>query len=107
MHSLLAKLADNRGLLDQLAALAWAQDNIAAFGGEPDNITVFGHSAGAASAALLAAMPAAAGLFRRCILQSLPAGYLTVLEGRRVSNGSQPPPTPLPPETACLGLKVV
>ncbi|MCC5574785.1 carboxylesterase/lipase family protein [Microtetraspora sp. AC03309] len=76
---------DNRGLLDQLAALAWAQDNIAAFGGEPDNITVFGHSAGAASAALLAAMPAASGLFRRCILQSLPAGYLTVLEARRVT----------------------
>ncbi|GAB89202.1 putative carboxylesterase [Gordonia rhizosphera NBRC 16068] len=61
---------DNRGLLDQIAALAWVRDNIAAFGGDPDNVTVFGESAGAMSVASLLASPLAAGLFRRAIMQS-------------------------------------
>ncbi|MFF3404120.1 carboxylesterase/lipase family protein [Streptomyces sp. NPDC002659] len=77
--------SDNRGLLDQLAAMAWVQDNIAAFGGDPGNVTVFGQSAGGASAALLAAAPAAAGLFRRCIVQSLPTGYLSVPDAQQVT----------------------
>ncbi|MGP3962090.1 carboxylesterase family protein [Nonomuraea sp. 3N208] len=51
----------NRGLLDQLAALAWVQDNISAFGGDPGNVTVLGQSASATSAALLAAAPACSG----------------------------------------------
>jgi len=67
----------NLGLLDQLAALHFVRDNIAAFGGDPDNITLVGQSAGAASIAMLIAMPQTAGLFRRAILQSTPFGRMS------------------------------
>jgi carboxylesterase type B len=60
----------NRGLLDQIAALAWVRDNITAFGGDPHNVTVFGQSAGAMSIGTLLSMPRAEGLFRRAIAQS-------------------------------------
>ncbi|GAA1307077.1 carboxylesterase/lipase family protein [Pseudonocardia xinjiangensis] len=68
---------DNRGLLDQVAALRWVHDNVATFGGDPGNVTVLGQSAGAGSIAALLVMPAAAGLFRRAILQSLPGTFFT------------------------------
>lgn len=60
----------NCGLLDQVAALKWVREHIAAFGGDPSNITVFGESAGGFSIGALLAMPAAAGLFDKAILQS-------------------------------------
>ncbi len=67
----------NRGLLDQVAALEWVRDNIGAFGGDPDMVTVFGQSAGGGSVAALLAMPRAAGLFCRAIVQSMPGTFFT------------------------------
>ena len=64
---------DNRGLLDQIAALQWVKSNIAGFGGDPANVTAAGQSAGAGSILCLLCMPAAQGLFRRAIMHSPPA----------------------------------
>ncbi|MEU7642025.1 carboxylesterase family protein [Streptomyces sp. NPDC039016] len=61
---------ENRGLLDQIAALRWVRENIAAFGGDPADVTVAGQSSGAASAACLMVMDRARGLFRRVIAHS-------------------------------------
>jgi para-nitrobenzyl esterase len=67
----------NRALLDQVAALRWVRENVAAFGGDPDRVTVFGESAGAGAIAALLVMPAAAGLFRRAIAQSVPGTFFS------------------------------
>ncbi|WP_433859309.1 carboxylesterase/lipase family protein [Streptomyces kronopolitis] len=76
---------DNRGLRDQIAALEWVRRNIGAFGGDPAEVTVFGQSAGAASAALLLAAPAARGLFRRAVTQSIPDAFLPTARADRVT----------------------
>lgn len=60
----------NRGLLDQVAALQWVRDEITAFGGDPDNVTIAGESAGAMCIGVLLSMPRAEGLFRRAIMES-------------------------------------
>ena len=66
----LAGAPDNRGLLDQVAALEWVRDTIDVFGGDPSRVTVCGESAGAMGVTTLSAMPAARGLFSRLIAQS-------------------------------------
>lgn len=60
----------NVGMLDIVLALEWVRDSIGAFGGDPDCVTIFGQSGGGAKVMTLMAMPAAAGLFHRAIMQS-------------------------------------
>ncbi|MGW0809276.1 carboxylesterase/lipase family protein [Nonomuraea sp. NPDC002799] len=81
----LAGAPANRGLLDQVAALRWVRENIAAFGGDPGAVTVFGESAGAGAIASLMVMPAAEGLFRRAIAQSVPGMFATPAHAARVT----------------------
>ncbi|HZZ88877.1 MAG TPA: carboxylesterase family protein [Caulobacteraceae bacterium] len=60
------------GMLDIVMVLEWVRDNIAAFGGDPGAVTIFGESGGGMKVSALLAMPAAAGLFHRAIIQSGP-----------------------------------
>jgi para-nitrobenzyl esterase len=60
------------GMLDIVLALEWVRDNIAAFGGDASNVTIFGESGGGWKVCLLQAMPSAAGLFHKAIVQSGP-----------------------------------
>jgi para-nitrobenzyl esterase len=58
------------GLRDMIAALQWARNNIQRFGGDPSRVTIFGESAGGIAVSMLAASPAAKGLFHRAISES-------------------------------------
>ncbi|MCC2033811.1 carboxylesterase/lipase family protein [Microbacterium allomyrinae] len=70
--AVLDDVPQNLGVLDQEAALRWVRREVAAFGGDPARITVMGHSAGANTLTALLALPHAAELFDRAILQSGP-----------------------------------
>ena len=75
----------NLGLLDQVEALRWVQRNVEAFGGDPARVTVFGQSAGGDAVAHLMAVPGAASLFSRAIVQSAPLG---ISRGRSAMNAA-------------------
>jgi len=62
--------AGNVGMLDIVQALRWVRDTIAQFGGDPGNVTIFGQSGGGLKVTTLCAMPSAAGLFHKAIVQS-------------------------------------
>ena len=68
--------AGNVGMLDLVHALRWVQTNIESFGGDPANVTIFGESGGGRKVSTLLAMPEAAGLFHRAIIQSGPGIHL-------------------------------
>ena len=64
------KGSGNYGLQDLIAGLRWVKANIAKFGGDPTRVTIFGESAGGIAVSMLAASPAAKGLFQRAISES-------------------------------------
>ena len=64
------KGSGNYGLQDQIAGLKWVKTNVAKFGGDPDRVTILGESAGGIAVSMLAASPAAKGLFQRAISES-------------------------------------
>src|SRR5580698_3524651 len=71
------------GMLDIVLVLEWVRDNIARFGGDPGNVTIFGESGGGMKVSLLMAMPSAAGLFQRAIVQSGP--WLKAVSGENAT----------------------
>jgi para-nitrobenzyl esterase len=77
---------EHRPVGDLLAALGWVRESIRDYGGDPARVTLSGQSAGGWYAWAMAALPAAAGLFRRVALLS-PPGITpwTVAERREFS----------------------
>jgi para-nitrobenzyl esterase len=70
----------NVGMLDLVASLEWVRDNIVRFGGNSGNVTIFGESGGGAKVSTLLALPAAAGLFHRAVVQSGPGLHVQPIE---------------------------
>lgn len=60
----------NAGNADIVAALQWIHDNISCFGGDPENVTIFGQSGGGTKVADMLQIPAADGLFHKCLIMS-------------------------------------
>jgi para-nitrobenzyl esterase len=83
------KGSGNYGLQDMIAGLQWVKANIAKFGGDPTRVTIFGESAGGIAVSMLAASPAAKGLFHRAISES--GGNFA--PPRQASEGGQNAPT--------------
>ncbi|WP_447008707.1 carboxylesterase/lipase family protein [Saccharothrix sp. DSM 118769] len=81
--------AGNYGLLDQAAALRWANRNIDRFGGDSRRVTIAGHSAGGHSVCSLLASPLIHGLINGAVIESGGCPSRTVTEsqaaGRRFS----------------------
>ncbi len=73
---------NNRGLLDQIAAIQWVRQHIHLFGGDAEQITLGGVSAGAGSICNLLATPALRGQIKRAILQSPSASCQTLDEAK-------------------------
>ncbi|MEU0791878.1 carboxylesterase family protein [Amycolatopsis sp. NPDC005961] len=72
----------NYGLLDQVAALNWANDNIDRFGGDHNAVTVSGLSAGGHSVCALLSSPLTRGLIDGAIIQSGGCPSHTVTESQ-------------------------
>ena len=64
------KGSGNYGLQDMIGGLQWVKANIGKFGGDPNRVTIFGESAGGIAVSMLAASPAAKGLFHGAISES-------------------------------------
>lgn len=62
--------ADNRAVMDWIAALSWVGVHIASFGGDPAAITIGGQSAGGGAVTAMLASSRTAGLFHRAIVMS-------------------------------------
>jgi len=60
----------NLGQRDLVEALRWVRRNISAFGGDPENVTIWGESGGGGKVNATLAMPAAAGLYHKAIVES-------------------------------------